>query len=111
MSYLTEERRMIQQTARDFAIDEVLPIANKLDPIEGEIPMELRAKMTNLGYFGILIPEEYGGLGLGAFEYALVTEELARAWMSVASIIARGNSLWGGVSEEDKRRYFPKIAR
>ena len=42
MSYLTEERKMIQQTARDFAMNEVLPVANKLDPVEGEIPMELR---------------------------------------------------------------------
>ena len=111
MSYITEERKLIQQMARDFALEQVLPIANKLDPEQGDIPMSLRDKMAELGYFGILIPEEYGGLGLGAFEYALVTEELARAWMSVASIIARGNSLWGGVTEEDKRRYFPKIAR
>ena len=111
MNYITDERKMIQQMARDFALEQVLPIANKLDPEQGEIPMSLRDKMAELGYFGILIPEEYGGLGLGAFEYALVTEELARAWMSVASIIARGNSLWGGVTEEDKRRYFPKIAR
>ena len=70
MSYMTEERKMIQQTARDFAVNEVLPVANKLDPVEGDIPMELRDKMAELGYFGILIPEEYGGLGLGAFEYA-----------------------------------------
>src|SRR6516162_1136697 len=111
MSYLTEERRMIQQTARDFAIDEVLPIANKLDPVEGEIPMELRAKMAELGYFGILIPEEFDGLGLGAFEYALVTEELARGWMSVASIIARGNGLWGGISDVQRKAYFPRMAR
>ncbi len=111
MSYITEERKLIQQMARDFAIKEVLPIANKLDPEQGDIPMSLRDQMAELGYFGILIPEEYGGLGLGVFEYALVTEELARAWMSVASIIARGNSLWGGVTEEDKRRYFPKMAR
>ena len=95
MSYLTEERKMIQQTARDFAMNEVLPVANKLDPVEGEIPMELRNKMGELGYFGIMIPEEYGGLGLGSFEYALVAEELARAWMSVGSIIARGNGIYG----------------
>ena len=95
MNYITEERKMIQQMARDFALEQVLPIANKLDPEQGEIPMSLRDKMAELGYFGILIPEEYGGLGLGAFEYALVTEELARAWMSVASIIARGNSTMG----------------
>ena len=111
MTYMTEEREMIQRTAREFAMKEVLPIANELDPVEGDIPMELRQKMADLGYYGILIPQEDGGLGLGVFEYALVSEELARAWMSVASIIARGNSLWGGVTEEDKRRYFPKIAR
>src|ERR1700730_12416299 len=111
VSYMTDERRMIHQAARDFAMNEVLPIANKLDPEQGDIPMSLRDKLAEMGYFGVVIPEEYGGLGLGAFEYALITEELARAWMSVASIIARGNSLWGGVTEEDKRRYFPKIAR
>jgi alkylation response protein AidB-like acyl-CoA dehydrogenase len=111
MSYLTEERKLIQQTARDFAMSEVLPIANKLDPIEGEIPMELRHRMAELGYFGMLIPEQYGGLGLGIFEYALVSEELARAWMSVASIIARGNGQGGGFSEEQKREYLPKMAR
>jgi alkylation response protein AidB-like acyl-CoA dehydrogenase len=111
MSYLTEERTMIQNTARDFAMKEVLPIANKLDPVEGDMPMELRNKMGELGYFGILIPEEYGGLGLGCFEYALVAEELARGWMSVASIIARGNGIWGATTEEQKRKYFPKMAR
>ena len=111
MSYMTDERKMIQQTARDFAANEVLPVANKLDPVEGEIPMELRRKMAELGYFGILIPEDFGGLGLGVFEYALVTEELARAWMSVASIIARGNGLWGGISDAQRRQYFPRMAR
>jgi alkylation response protein AidB-like acyl-CoA dehydrogenase len=111
MSYLTEERKMIQQAARDFAMNEVLPVANKLDPVEGEIPMELRDKMGELGYFGILIPEEYSGLGLGAFEYALVAEELARAWMSVASIIARGNGIYGDPSDEQKRKYYPRMAR
>src|SRR6516164_111268 len=110
-SLLTEDRLAIQALAREFAAKEVLPVANELDPVAGAIPLELRQKMADLGFFGILIPEEYGGLGLGVFEYALVVEELARAWMSVASIIARGNSLWGGVTEEDKRRYFPKIAR
>ncbi|WP_210338563.1 acyl-CoA dehydrogenase family protein [Bradyrhizobium commune] len=84
---MNEQRKMIQEVARNFAMSEVLPIANRLDPERGEIPMALRDKMAELGFFGILIPEEYGGLGLGAFEYCLVTEELARAWMSVGSII------------------------
>jgi len=91
--YMTDERRMIQEVARDFTLKEVLPVANELDPVQGDIPMELRRKMGEMGYFGIRVPEEYGGLGLGAFEYAIITEELARGWMSVASIIARA----GGV--------------
>src|SRR5258708_40101099 len=111
MSYLTEERKMIQTSARDFAMNEVLPVANKLDPVEGEIPMEIRNKMGELGYFGILIPEEYGGQGLGCFEYSLVAEELARAWMSGASIIARGNGIWGASTGAQRRKFFPQMGR
>ena len=78
-AYYTDERQAILESAREFAMNEVLPIANQLDPVQGEIPMSLREKMAELGYFGIIIPQEYGGLGLGVFEYVLVTEELARA--------------------------------
>ncbi len=109
-NYMTEERRMIQEAAREFTMKEVLPVANKLDPIDGEIPMELRQKMADMGFFGILIPKEYGGLGLGCFEYCLVAEELARGWMSVASIMARGNGAGNGFTEEQKRKYLPKMA-
>ena len=102
--YLTEERRMIQESAREFTLKEVLPVANRLDPEQGDIPMELRRKMADMGYFGIRMPEEHGGLALGVFEYCLITEELARGWMSVASIIARAGSLMGvGGWPEEKR--------
>ncbi len=93
--YLTDERLMIQAAAREFTLKEVLPVANELDPVQGEIPMDLRRKMGELGYFGIRTPEEYGGLGLGVFEYCLIAEELARGWMSVASIIARAGGVMG----------------
>ena len=63
--FMTEERLALQEMARDFAMREVLLIADELDPVAGEIPMELRRKMADLGFFGILVPEEYGGLGLG----------------------------------------------
>jgi acyl-CoA dehydrogenase len=95
--YFTEERRLIRDSARDFTTKEVLPVANELDPIKGDIPDSLRNKMGDMGYFGITIPEEYGGLGLGSFEYCLVAEELARGWMSVASMIARGNGFYHSV--------------
>jgi alkylation response protein AidB-like acyl-CoA dehydrogenase len=110
-AYYTDERQAILESAREFAMKEVLPVANELDPVQGEIPMSLRDKLAELGYFGILIPQEYGGLGLGIFEYVLVTEELARAWMSVASIIARGNGLGGGFSEEHRRELLPRMAK
>lgn len=110
MGYITEERQMIQATARDFSMKEVLAVANELDRVKGEIPMSLRDKMAALGYFGIRIPERYGGLEMGAFEYILITEELARGWMSVASIIARGNGL-GGFNEEQRQKYLPRMAR
>ncbi len=65
-----------------------------------------------MGYFGILIPEEYGGQGMGCFEYCLVSEELSRGWMSVGSIIVRGNLLIGShmMSAEQRKRYLPKMA-
>jgi alkylation response protein AidB-like acyl-CoA dehydrogenase len=89
--YDTAERRALVQRVRAFAMDEVLPVANRLDPRREDIPDELLHRMGELGLFGLLIPEDEGGLGLGVLDYCLVSEELARAWMSVGSIIARGN--------------------
>jgi alkylation response protein AidB-like acyl-CoA dehydrogenase len=91
--YLTDERLAVQAAARTFAMDEVLPLANELDPQKADIPREFLRRIGAMGYFGIMIPRESGGMGHGVFEYALITEELARAWMSVASIIARGNGM------------------
>ncbi len=109
--YLTEERRMIQDVARQFTKNEVTPVANELDPVQGEIPMDLRQKMAEMGYFGIRMPEEFGGLGLGVFEYCLIAEELARGWMSVASIIARASSLMNvGGWPLDKREEMTRKA-
>ncbi|MEM9652934.1 MAG: acyl-CoA dehydrogenase family protein [Actinomycetota bacterium] len=109
-AYRTEEREAIQSMARDFAMNKVLPAANELDPEHGMIPDELRKEMGQLGFFGITIPEKYDGLGLGVFEYALITEELARAWMSVASIIAR-SGIAAGLDPSQKAVYYPKAAR
>lgn len=111
--YLTDERLMIQDVARDFTMKEVLPVANELDPVQGIIPMELRHKLGEMGYFGIRMPEEHGGMGLGVFEYCLIAEELARGWMSVASIIARAASLMavGGWSEAKRRDLTAKAAQ
>ena len=108
--FMTEDRLEIQQLAREFARDVVLPLANELDPIEGQFPDWFIQQMADMGFFGILIPEEYGGLGLGVFEYCLVAEELSRAWMSVGGLLARGNGMGGNFSPEQEARLLPKVA-
>ena len=97
MTILTEDQLMMRDLARTFTREVVTPLANRLDPEKGDIPRELIEQMGDLGFFGIMIPEEYGGLGLGATEYCLVAEELAQGWMSVASMIARGNGFYRSV--------------
>jgi alkylation response protein AidB-like acyl-CoA dehydrogenase len=111
--YLTPERIMIRDTAREFTLNEVLPVANALDPVQGDIPLELRQKLADMGYFGIRIPEQYGGSGLGVFEYCLISEQLARGWMSVASIIARGNGTMtlSLLDDAQRARMMPRVVR
>lgn len=110
--FMTDERVMIREVAREFTMKEVLPIANKLDPVQGEIPASLREKISEMGYFGIRIPEEYGGSGLGCFEYCLIAEQLARGWMSVASLIARGNGtlMIDLLPQEQRQSILPRVA-
>lgn len=101
---LTTEQRAMRDTARAFVNRKVVPLARELDPVKGDIPRALIDEMAGLGYFGLLIPEEYGGLGLGYMEYCLIAEQLARGWMSVASVIARGNAFYRGVGGSDRQR-------
>ncbi|RRO16972.1 hypothetical protein EIL87_11875 [Saccharopolyspora rhizosphaerae] len=108
---LTPERLEVQKLAREFAMNEVLPLADELDPVHGVIPDRLRDQMAEMGFFGILIPEAHGGLGWGVFEYCLVAEELARAWLSVSGLLARGNGMGGGFTEEQRNRLLPAVAR
>ena len=82
----------------------VLPLADELDRQKAEMPRSLIDRMAAKGWFGITIPAEHGGLGLGVFEYCLVSEELARAWLSVGSILARGQGLGTQTLDEERRR-------
>jgi alkylation response protein AidB-like acyl-CoA dehydrogenase len=100
----TAERQALQDEAYTFAREEVLPVANELDPQKGEMPASLIARLGELGYFGITIPKEDGGMGLGVFEYCMVAEELAVAWMSVASIIARAQGVGTNVADPTRRK-------
>ena len=109
MSYLTDEHRMIRDETREFVKNEVLPEANERDPKNERMSDELIEKLGEMGYFGLKTPEKYGGLAMDNLAYAVVTEELARGWMSVASIIARGQDL-AGATEEQKEEYVPDMA-
>jgi alkylation response protein AidB-like acyl-CoA dehydrogenase len=99
----TPEREALQLQARAFATDEVLPVADELDPQKGEIPQRIFERLGELGYFGITVDREHGGMGLGVFEYCMVSEELARAWMSVASILARSQGMGTSVADAERR--------
>jgi alkylation response protein AidB-like acyl-CoA dehydrogenase len=101
--WATPDRLALQQDARAFARDVVLPAADELDPVKGEMPVDLVEAMAAKGWFGLTVPSAAGGLGLGVFEYCLVSEELARAWLSVASILARGQGLGTQVVDDSRR--------
>ena len=89
---LTEEQRLVQRTARDFAREKVLPRAREIDE-QGKVPKELLAEMASLGFLGIYVPESYGGAGLDALSYALVTEEINRACASTGVVMSSHVSL------------------
>ncbi len=89
---LTEEHRMIQDMARDFARKEIAPIAARIDE-EAIFPAETVKKMGELGFMGIEIPEEYGGTGLDAVSYVLAVIEISKACASHGVIMSVNNSL------------------
>ena len=89
---LSEEQELVQRTARDFAREKVLPRAREIDE-QGRVPKELLAEMASLGFLGIYVPESYGGAGLDALSYALVTEEINRACASTGVVMSSHVSL------------------
>ena len=112
---LTEEQRAIQETAREFARREVDPIVDEIDESQ-KFPREVIRKAGELGFLGIIFPEEYGGAGLGYVEYVLVVTELSRIDPSVGISIAAHNSLCSNHiykfgSEEQKQRWLVPLAK
>ncbi len=89
---LTEDQQMVQKTARDFATNEVLPKAAEIDR-EHRHPKELVARMAELGFLGIAVPEQWGGAGMDHVSYVLAMEEICRACASTGVIMSVNNSL------------------
>lgn len=104
----------IQSEFRRFVEREVLPIAQDVHRRDVLIPMDLIAKMAELGVFGLTIPEEYGGQGLGKVAMCLVTEELSRGYIGVGSLGTRSEIaaelILGGGTDEQKRDWLPRLA-
>lgn len=112
---LSEQQKMIRQTVREFAEEEIRPHAEQWDEEEA-FPRELFEKLGEMGIMGMTIPEEYGGAGLDYVSAALAVEEIARHDGSAALTVASHNSLGCGHiyhagTEQQKQRYLPELAR
>jgi short-chain 2-methylacyl-CoA dehydrogenase len=110
---LSDEQLLLQRTVRDFAREEVAPVAEELDRTKS-FPYEIVAKLGELGLMGIPFPEEYGGGGADTLSYTLAVEELARVDSSVCITMAAHTSLgtmpihlWG--TSEQKEDWLPEL--
>jgi len=110
----TESAKMVAQTAKDFAEKEIRPFLMDWDESQ-TLPLDCLKKMGELGLMGILVPEEYGGSGLGYFEYVNGIVEISKVCGSVGLSMAAHNSLCTNHiltfgNEEQKKKYIPKLA-
>ncbi len=112
---LTPDQIAIRDAARDFARGEIEPIVDRIDESQ-EFPREVMAQAGELGFLGIIFPEEYGGAGLGYVDYVLVITELSKVDPSVGISVAAHNSLCSNHiyqfgNEEQKQRWLGPLAR
>ena len=112
---LSMEQDILRKTVRDFAQKEIAPVARELDEKE-EFSLDTCRAMGELGLFGMVVSEEYGGQGMDYISYIIAVEELARVDGSHAATVAAGNSLGIGPlyyygSEEQKRKYLPDLCQ
>ena len=110
---LTDDQVEILKAVRQFVDERIIPVATELEH-KDEYPTEIVEGLKELGIFGLMIPEEYGGLGESLLTYALCVEEIARGWMSVSGIINThfivAYMLLQHGTEEQKQKYLPKMA-
>jgi alkylation response protein AidB-like acyl-CoA dehydrogenase len=111
---LTEDQIFIKNTIREFAENKIKPVIMEYDEAQ-KFPMELLKELGELGFLGILLPEEYGGAGLGYVEFEIIIEELARIDPSIALSVAAHNGLctnhiFSFSNEELKKKYIPDLA-
>jgi alkylation response protein AidB-like acyl-CoA dehydrogenase len=110
----SELTQQVAQTARDFAIQYIKPHLMEWDESQ-EFPLHIFKEMGQLGLMGVFVPEEYGGSGMGYFEYSVAIQEIAKVCGSIGLSLAAHNSLCTGHilafgNEEQKKKYLPKLA-
>ncbi|HNN48623.1 MAG TPA: acyl-CoA dehydrogenase family protein, partial [Marmoricola sp.] len=110
---LTDLQEEILKSVHQFVETRIIPVATELEHAD-EYPTEIVEGMKELGIFGLMIPEEYGGLGESLLTYALCVEEIARGWMSVSGVINThfivAYMLMKHGTEEQKAKYLPRMA-
>ena len=111
---LSDEHKMIRDAARDFAQNEIVPVAAEFDE-SGEFPHETIKKMGEMGFMGVEVPEEYGGAAMDTLAYVLALEEISKADASHGVIMSVNNSLYcHGIlkfgTEEQKKKFVTPIA-
>jgi alkylation response protein AidB-like acyl-CoA dehydrogenase len=110
---LNDDQAEIIKAVRTFVEEKILPVATELEHAD-EYPTEIVEGLKELGIFGLMIPEEYDGLGESLLTYALCVEEIARGWMSVSGVINThfivAYMLMKHGTEEQKQKYLPRMA-
>lgn len=111
---LSEEERMVQQTAREFADSEIAPVAAEHDRT-GTFPRAIIDRLAELGFMGMIVPEKYGGTAMGNFALVLALEEINRVCASTGVTMSVHNSLVSSPilrhgSEATKQKYLPRLA-
>ena len=113
MAQSSEARRAIVNTIREFVRREVTPVASQMEHAD-EYPVELVERMKELGLFGAIIPEEYGGLELDIGTYALIIEEICRGWMSLSGVLnshlIMAYMVATNGTQDQKEQYLPLMA-
>jgi (2S)-methylsuccinyl-CoA dehydrogenase len=111
---LDDTLETIRAEMRKFADSEVIGQAQGWHRTNSYIPMEVIGQMAELGVFGLTIPEKFGGMGLGKESMCVVSEELSRGYIGVGSLGTRSEIaaelILGGGTDEQKRKWLPKIA-
>jgi (2S)-methylsuccinyl-CoA dehydrogenase len=111
---LDETHQQVFDLMRKFSLEEVVPHAHEWHLKNEYIPLEVLSKLAELGVFGLSLPEEYGGLGLGKESMCVASEELSRGYIGVGSLGTRseiaGELILQNGTDEQKAKYLPKIA-